>query len=134
MISGASASQGPKRPREECLGESALLLIIARQRAYENVRVRGDFHRLPAQPRLAISSISPRDNEGPFRRLKTLNTSEILPALPAAFNSTRPSGSLYTDLAWLHPEVLQQVFAQCDLPFRGDRQRFHDSPHVSLIM
>src|SRR5829696_6568792 len=62
----------------------------------QHVGVGGDFHRLPAHPRAAISFISSIVSDGPPFLFRRPNTSEILPVGRAAFTSILPSGSLCT--------------------------------------
>jgi hypothetical protein len=48
------------------LRDPALPLIVAGNGSNEDVGIGRDFHRLPAQPRAAISLISSIDKDGPF--------------------------------------------------------------------
>src|SRR5215467_16185607 len=84
------------RARQFRLSDFALPFVVARNGSNEDVGIGRHLHRLPVQPRTAISLISSIDKDGPFFLFKKLKTSEILPVGRTAFISIRPSESLST--------------------------------------
>ena len=86
------------RFRQFRLRNSALPQIVPRHGSNEDVRIGGNLHRLPAQPRLAISLICSIDKGLRLLFLNMSNTSEILPVGRTGFISIRPSGSLSTTI------------------------------------
>src|ERR1700741_497205 len=84
-------------PLQSRLSGFALSGVVARDSSDQDVGIRRDLHRFPAQLSAMILFISSIESEGPPFRFRKSKASEILPVGLAAFTSTRPSGSFSTE-------------------------------------
>ena len=70
---------------------AALPLIVACNGPDQDIRVGGDLHRLPAQPRAAISFNSPSESDGPSFRFSASKTSATAVIRPSSGMSSPAS-------------------------------------------